>query len=498
MAQVSIPALLPRFSQFLAQQMGLHFPPERWSDLMRGMVTAAREFRFADVDACMQWLLSTPLSQSQIEILASHLTVGETYFFREPQVFEALQTHILPALIASRRQSGIRLRIWSAACSTGEEAYSIAILLQQLIPDYKQWNITILGTDINPHALRKAVSGIYGEWSFRNTQPWLREKYFLPLVGGRYQIISQVQDMVTFAYLNLAEDAYPSLANNTNAMDIIFCRNVLMYFEPGLAAKVVRQHYQSLLDGGWLIVSPAEVSATLLAQLETVNFPGAALHRKNPAHAASTTAAKSPDDLPVIIDVAKTGTVAKPQVTRQKPDFIAALKAQSIPSPSAYYQQALTYYQQGHYTEATELIARLSANRNDSAQAMNLMVRIHANQGELATALHWCERLIAADRVNPAGYYLMAVILLEQGQPEEAMLALKRTLYLDPDFVLAHFTLGNLCRSHSRDKEAGKYFANTLSLLKVYSLEDVLPESEGMTAGRLIEIIRSITGKRVT
>lgn len=129
---------------------------------------------------------------------------------------------------------------------------------------------------------------------------------------------------------------------------------------------------------------------------------------------------------------------------------------------------------------------------------MNLMVRIHANQGQLAAALHWCERSIAADRVNPAGYYLMAVVLLEQGQTEEAMLALKRTLYLDQDFVLAHFTLGNLYRSQSRHKEAGKYFANTLSLLKGYSLEDVLPESEGMTAGRLVEIIRSISDKRVT
>jgi chemotaxis protein methyltransferase CheR len=496
MAPVSIPALLPRFSQFLAQQMGLHFPPERWSDLMRGMVTAAREFRFEDVDACMQWLLSTPLSQSQIEILASHLTVGETYFFREPQVFDALQTHILPSLIESRRQSGMRLRIWSAGCSTGEEAYSIAILLQRLIPDYKQWNITILGTDINPHALRKAASGTYGGWLFRNAQLWLRERYFLPLVGGRYQIISHVQDMVTFSYLNLAEDAYPSLTNNTNAMDIIFCRNVLMYFEQGLAAKVVRQHYQSLLDGGWLIVSPVEVSPALFAQLETVNFPGAALHRKNPADVASSTVAESPD-LPGMIDMPNTCTVVKPRATRPKPLDITVLKAQPIP-PASTYEQALTVYQQGNYKEATELNTRLIADQRDNAQAMNLMVRIHANQGELATALHWCERSIGADRVNPDGYYQMAVVLLEQGQPEEAMLALKRTLYLDQDFVLAHFTLGNLYRSQSRHKEAGKYFANTLSLLKGYSLEDVLPESEGMTAGRLIEITRSISDKRVT
>lgn len=496
MAKVSNPILLPRFSQFLTQQMGLHFPPERWPNLMRGMVTAAHEFRFENVTECMEWLLSTTLSRSQIEILASHLTVGETYFFRELQAFEALQTHILPALIESRRQSGMRLRIWSAGCSTGEEAYSIAILVQRLIPDYKQWIITILGTDINAHALRKAASGIYSDWSFRNAQPWLLEKYFVPLGDGRYRIVSQVQDMVTFSYLNLAEDAYPSLADDTNAMDIIFCRNVLMYFEPELAAKVVRQHFRSLINGGWLIVSPAEISPALFSQLKTVNFPGAALHQKNPAHAAWPTEVKSPD-LPRIMEPAKTATVAKSWPTRPKSVYSPPIIAQLTP-PTSTYEQALNLYRRGQYKEATELVGRLLADRSDDAQAMNLMVRIHANQGELATALHWCERSIAADRFNPAGYYLMAVVLLEQGQPEEAIMALKRTLYLDQDFLLAHFTLANLYRRQSRDKEAVKYFANTLALLKGYSLEDVLPESEGMTAGRLMEIIRFITGKRAT
>lgn len=489
MPQVTIPELLPRFSGFLAQQMGLQFPAERWPDLMRGMTAALSEFKFEDMDKCMLWLMSKPMSKSQIEILAGHLTIGETYFFREPQVFEALQTHILPALIESRRQTGMRLRIWSAACSTGEEAYSIAILIQQLIPDYKRWSITILGTDINPHALRKAESGIYSDWSFRNSQPWLREKYFHPLSGKRYRIVPEVREMVTFSYLNLAEDAYPSLANNTHAMDIIFCRNVLMYFEPGLAKKVIQQHYQSLLDGSWLIVSPAEISPPLFAQLETVNFPGAALHRK-PAQFAWDTAAK-PLDAPVKIDLAN---ISIPRPTQQKPADMTAFKKQSMPVTSTY-SQALALYRQGRYAEAIELIDRLIAEQSDNAQAMNLMVRIFANQGQLVTALNWCVRAIAADRFNPVGYYLKAAVLQEQGHIEEAMLSLKRTLYLDQDFVLAHFTLGNLYHSQSRHKESRKYFANTISLLKVHSPEDVLPESEGMTTGRLIEIVRSITAQ---
>jgi len=492
MAQISSPTLLSQFSRYLALQMGLHFPQERWSDLMRGMAATAHEFRYHDVDECMRWLLSEPLNRSQIEILAGHLTIGETYFFREAQAFEALQTYILPPLIESRRRSGMRLRLWSAACSTGEEAYSIAILLQRLIPDYKQWNITILGTDINPQALRKAESGIYGEWSFRNAQPWLRECYFVPINGGRYRIAPHVQSMATFSYLNLADQTYPSLASNTNAMDIIFCRNVLMYFEPELAAKVIRQHYRSLLDGGWLIVSPAEVTSLLSAQLETVNFPGAVLHRKNPAHGSCPTV--SSPALPEMNSVKKTGAVTKPKTIQSKATETAALKNQH----ASAYQQAQAFYKQGNYKKATELTGRLIAESGNSVQTMHLMVRIHANQGEFADALHWCERSIATDRINPTGHYLMAMIALEQGRPEEAIMLLKRTLYLDQDFVMAHFTLGNLYHRQSRNKEAGKCFANTKALLKSCSLEEIVPESEGMTAGRLLEIVLSIIDQRAT
>ena len=167
--------------------------------------------------------------------MASYLTIGETYFFRVEPDFNALENHILPELIHLRKDTGKYLRIWSAASSTGEEPYSLAILVRKLIPDIKDWNITILATDINTRSLAKAEKGIYGNWSFRNNPEWLKKIYFTPLLDERYQINRNIKDMVSFFYLNLARDTYPSLLNNTNGMDIIFCRNVLMYFTPELA-----------------------------------------------------------------------------------------------------------------------------------------------------------------------------------------------------------------------------------------------------------------------
>lgn len=483
-------SLLPRFSEFLAQQMGLHFPPERKSDLLRGIEAATREFGLQDAASCMQWLLSTQLNRNRIEILACHLTVGETYFFRDSQVFDVLQAHILPALIQSRRQCGQTLRIWSAGCATGEEAYSIAILVQRMIPDFRQWHITILGTDINPHVLAKAESGIYGEWSFRNPPDWLKNGYFRPTGNGRYEIIPSVREMVTFAYLNLIEDDYPSLTNNTNAMDIIFCRNVLMYFEPALAAQVVRRHCLSLMDRGWLIISPTDNSQAITGTMETVNFPGAILYRKNASGTARSPAAPFPAQLEPPEQIVIRPTATAKQHTRW-PAVMAVIKTPPPPRPSDY-QQALALYQQGRYGEAAAQATTLLSSRQNKVQAMNLIARIHANQGDLASARQWCLQAINADRLNPAGHYLMAVVLLEQGQTDSSMQELKRTLYLDPDFVLAYFTLGNLYRQQGRDREAGKHFENALLLLDARPPEEILPEAEGLTAGRLAEIIHTL------
>ena len=111
---------LSQLSECVAARMGLHFPRERWRDLERHANSAAKEFGFADIKAFLQWLLSSPLTREQIETLASHMTVGETYFFREKESFEILEKTILPELIRSRRGSERRLRIWSAGCCTGE------------------------------------------------------------------------------------------------------------------------------------------------------------------------------------------------------------------------------------------------------------------------------------------------------------------------------------------------------------------------------------------
>ena len=157
----------------------------------------------------------------------SGLTVGETYFMRDSAQFAALRQDILPELIR-RRQKERRLRIWSAGCASGEEPYSLAMVLSELIPDWERWSVLILGTDINKQSLARARQGLYKKWSFRQCDPGVSGRYFTPQ-EQRFQIKPDIARRVSFAYLNLAEDTYPSLITNTCAMDLILCRNVAIY-----------------------------------------------------------------------------------------------------------------------------------------------------------------------------------------------------------------------------------------------------------------------------
>jgi chemotaxis protein methyltransferase CheR len=491
--------LLASLSAFLAENIGVHFTSDRHADLERGMRAAARSVGHANVEMYVRQLLCSPLTREQIETLASHLTIGETYFFREKESLAALETHILPPLIRARAAAEPRLRIWSAGCSTGEEPYSIAITLARAIPDFTRWNISILATDINPAALRKAFAGVYGEWSFRNTPPHLKDAFFRKTRDGRRQVAARIRSLVKFDYLNLATDCYPSVENGTNAMDIVFCRNVLIYFEAARAKSVLHKLSLSLLEGGWLFLNPVEIPHFALPQLAAVNFIDAIVHRKNSSRAGGeieavrSNPAAAPVERPALANDLHDVPLPPEQAARtRRPRLASAPAGEKSASPAnAAYEGAVRLYEQGRYGDAVrELDRRVSQSPGD-VRAMGLLARAHANQGQLDEAVRWCEKAIAADKLNAGWRYLLATILQEQGLIDEATAALRKALYLDGNNALAHYALGNLIRRRGRHREAERHFRNALAILSACAPEQVLPESEGITAGRLAEIIRS-------
>jgi chemotaxis protein methyltransferase CheR len=432
-------ALCQRLSTLIAENTGLHFPPERYTDLQRGIAAAAQEFGFEQAPHCADWLLSTPLSAQQLRALASHLTIGETYFFRERKTFDALSQHILPELLRRRRGRDQRLRLWSAACCTGEEPYSLAILVQQLLGDASDWDITILATDINERYLQRAAEGVYGEWSFRDAPQGFKERYFTRGPDGRLTILPAVRKSVRFVQKNLALDAPFSLDPDLRAMDLVLCRNVLIYFTTAHARILADKLYSAMADEGWLLVAPCECSQSLFARFVTVNLPGVVLYRKQAAPQATaiplhTARSAIPDTNPAPVE--------------------------HLPPPKA------------------DELAR-------AARAL-------ANRGQIAEALAWSERWIAADKLNPAAHYLHAMVLQEVGRREAARRSLQRVIYLQPRFALAHFALGNLARSADRPGEANKHFKNALQVLRNSPPSETLPESDGMTVEQLVAILTTL------
>lgn len=472
-----------RVSALVAERLGLHFPPHRLADLQRGLASAAMDLGLPDATACAHWLLASPPTAADLDLLASHLTVGETYFFRDRPAFESLAARVLPEVIRARRGRDQRLRLWSAACCSGEEAYSLAILLRQILPDVANWHVTVLGTDVNPRFLRKAVAGVYGEWSFRDAPAGFKERYF-HRTGSGYAVRDEVRRMVTFEHLNLVSDAYPAVATNTNAMDVILCRNVLMYFSPEQARKTVANLHRSLRDGGWLVVAPSEISQDLLSQFEARTLAGVILHQKDGGQRPAA-------DEPYSWTSHDTSAASSDPVPAQSAPAmrVEAAPPSSPPRPRARHDLAVSLYAEGRYAEVVETLVSASADGTPDAATLSLLARALANLGRLADALAWCDRWVAAYKLDAAGHHMRAMILLEDGQHDEARRALERTLYLDPNLVLAHVSLGMLAQSRGGRAAAARHFGNALRLLHRLDPGDVLPESEGLTAGRLAETV---------
>ncbi len=489
-------ALLEKLSDFVTGRLGLCFPKERKSDLERGTVSAARQFGYEDPESFVHEILSPSVRREPIDTLASFLTVGESYFFRDEKAFEVLEKQILPEWIDSRRNQKRRLRIWSAGCATGEEPYSIAILLSRMIPNLKDWDISVRATDINLRFLQKAAQGTYTQWSFRNVPAGIKEVYFKKTQEGRYRILPHIRKMVDFSVHNLAEDNYPSFWNGTIGMDLIFCRNVIMYFADRFQKKVIRNLYDCLAEGGCLVVGPTEIPHAFIADDVPAALSGAAIFRKESSKAQRPIGftAEEMRSLPFYNEVSR---LEAPEIADtgfpQETGALAEIEIAVPMSPGeSGMKEALSLCSLGSYTEAEKKIFEVLSLNPQDPKAMGLLSKVLANQGKLKEALGWCEKVITVDKLNPESHYLLGAILQEEGRIEEAVLSLKKSLYLDPGFVPAHFALGNLFIRQGRQQDSKRHFRNVLALLEGRRQDELVAGSEGMSVGKLIEMTRSI------
>jgi chemotaxis protein methyltransferase CheR len=256
----------------------------RVDSAMVALTKAGGEFA---LDALPALPVDAPLWQAVVD----QLTVGETNFFRQPGWFAQLEAQILRPTIDRRRLDGPkRLRIWSAGCASGEEAYSLAIMIARLLPRSDDWDIRIVATDVSEAFLAAARRGVYREWALRDVDTAVRLLHFRKLDSGQFELAATTRAMVTFEQLNLAA---PEPWNARLAgFDLIVCRNVLMYFALERQRAIAQRLIQRLAPDGWLATAPAEATAEWFLPLTPVNVPSAVLfhHAAPPAEPAGTPA----------------------------------------------------------------------------------------------------------------------------------------------------------------------------------------------------------------
>ena len=487
---------LSQLSSHICKTIGLDFPENRYKDLTRGIEEACGEFGFNNANDCIEWLIHTDFNKETWDILAGYLTIGETYFFRDSSVFKYLKQKLLHNLIYSRWHNEKYLRIWCAACCTGEEPYSIAMLIDQLLPHRQGWNISIIATDINEKFLKKAKSGLYTRWSFRNTPDDILNKYFKNKHERTYAIHPEIKRMVSFFYLNLAESGYPSFSNNTTEQDLICCRNVLMYFSDAVRQKVVSRLASCLALNGCLIVSPGEADYAKKAGLTPIRSSETTIFKKLPSD-------KHTDSLHYQSGLSHNQTVTYPMklpaYSEKKLDSKLNLPENKTiennypPKEKKWtYDQALQEFNKGAYNKCIEILESIVDHDKNNAENKILMARSYANLKQYDTAKSWCVKATQSNSLEPGYYYLMASILQEQGDIESAIKALNQALYLEPSLIMAYVAIGMIRRKQGRQQDLQKAIDNAFYYLKKMEPDNIVPYSDDMTAGRLIHMLESM------
>jgi chemotaxis protein methyltransferase CheR len=243
---------LERLERTMSEQLGFAFEAERLEQLEHAARARQAELGLANLDAYVARLGSPAFRAEEVARLAETLTVTETFFFRNADQIQAFVEAVLPE---RTRHGGRRLRILSAGCASGEEPYSLAIALCEAMPELETWDLQILGVDVNRAMLAKAERASYTPWSLRGTPDAIRNRYFKQ-TGGTLELDPVIRRMVTFRDQNLAEN--DPLFFRALACDVIFCRNVIMYFTPETMARVVSRLTDALLPGGFLFLGHAE------------------------------------------------------------------------------------------------------------------------------------------------------------------------------------------------------------------------------------------------
>lgn len=425
----------------------------------------------------MRQLLGNNPQLGMLERLTAELTIGETFFFRNEHHFLALRERVLPMILQENADKK-QVRVWSAGCATGEEPYSVAIVLHELLAGAPLWQLAILGTDINHAFLERARQGLYRDWSFRQTDVHRDRRYFSP-EAEFYRLNPAIRERVHFAYLNLVKDVYPSPLTGTLGLDLILFRNVAIYLKPEVTRGIIERFYHSLRPGGWLLLGETELNMVPADLFNSEHIGQATFYRKKGGRHLDV-----PVPLPKPVLSAMPTQVA-PTVPIWTPLPAARKRAAPVSSPWERIQSCLT---QCEFTAAERIVAEVEPARERAALRLRYVQGLLAC-AEQARARQALEACLREDPLLLEAHLLKASFAVEADDLVGAEQACRQALYIDRKCAMAHLHLATLQQQRGQKEAAARSLKTTMKLIDPMDPLALVPHGEGICYGRLQEMV---------
>lgn len=457
-----------RFRDLIEERCGLHFDESQRTSLSASLRARMEQLGLARIDDYYD-LLSRRTDDEGFRKLINLVTITETCFFRDPSQFRLLRRHILPTLLAERRSRQTRtVRIWSAGCSSGEEAYSIAVMLSDmgLLSASAAWTFEIVGTDVNTEVLETARRGVYSARALRNVEGDLLRRYFRP-DGRRFCLNDEIKRAVRFEYANLTHVPMPQPL--AHGQDIVLCKNVTIYFRPEMTRRLVGQLHDALADGGFLLLGHSESIWQMDQGFELVEHEGAFCYRRSAPRVEAARRRVLPSS------GADPAPIASPV---------------PLETPTGEYDRCLAVFRAEDWTQAEALLDALIQSSPDFVPARLLLGGVFVHRGRYDEAFMQAERVLHLTDLEPRAHLLIGMIEAQRGRPDEARQALRRALYLDNSLGLAHFWLGNLYRDRGDIGRARVEYENVVRGWEQHTLELTEMFASDLSIEQLVDFCR--------
>lgn len=472
---------------WISQQTGLSFRSQRESaaEIINRYVQRSNSGTPA---ACRQKLES---DQAAFDDLVGELTIGETYFYRDEDQFDLIAGEFLDVMQASRPDDH-RLRAWSAGCASGEEVWTLAsVFANAQLGD----RADVLGTDISQSSLTRARAGEYGSWSLRGSagekmRRWGTES------NRRFTISDRLRPLVTFEYLNLAADQYPSFTSKTVGLDLILCRNVMIYFDRATIQSVAEKLFQCLSPGGWLITGASDPPLADYAPFKILMRDCGQVHVR-PDHcepesprpeagssAGNHSASSNKRSGKVTVSDQSRLDRQNRQRTPMQKTHGRAQQSRHVAQQRANVQaeRASRSLSQGNYQQVLD-----DTNEYfDDIRCCLLRVRALANL-DTEQAADFCHEATRQHQVSAELHYLHAILLTELAQYSEAATAARSSVFLDQSLIVGHLALGSALERLGKTSGARRSFRNARRLSENWPENQPVPCSDGESASRLAE-----------